>query len=97
MTATEAFKKLGLDEDKCTLDEARSAYRSLARSTHPDKGGEVDDFVSVQEAYEIVHAEITARDRVCSGCGGKGRVTVASGFSSMQVTCRACSGTGLSE
>lgn len=35
-------------------DEIKNAYRKLARSHHPDKGGDKDKFQQIQEAYEIL-------------------------------------------
>ena len=43
-------------------DEGRRAYKSLARAFHPDKGGDVTRFQSVQRAYEYLAAS-WARDR----------------------------------
>lgn len=37
-----------------TLDEFRSAYRLRARDTHPDHGGDPDDFAEVSEAYNTL-------------------------------------------
>jgi hypothetical protein len=34
------------------LDDVKSAYRVKALATHPDRGGTMDDFVKVQDAYE---------------------------------------------
>jgi molecular chaperone DnaJ len=35
-------------------DEIRSAYRKLARTHHPDKGGSKEHFQKIQEAYEVL-------------------------------------------
>jgi curved DNA-binding protein CbpA len=35
-------------------DQLRSAYRKLARSTHPDSGGNGDEFAQVSRAYAIL-------------------------------------------
>lgn len=35
-----------------TLAEVRKAFRQLALETHPDHGGNADDFRAVQDAYE---------------------------------------------
>lgn len=33
-------------------DKVRKLYKKLSTFTHPDKGGNVDDFTSIKEAYE---------------------------------------------
>ena len=37
-------------------DEARRAYRALARAFHPDKGGDVNRFREVRKAHERLEA-----------------------------------------
>jgi hypothetical protein len=36
----------------CTVVEVKSAYRRLAKCTHPDGGGSHDEFLALQAAYE---------------------------------------------
>lgn len=38
-------------------EEIKKAYQRLARKHHPDKGGDHDDFVGVQKAYEVLTNE----------------------------------------
>lgn len=38
----------------CTLEEIKASYRRLAKQYHPDKGGDNDKFLLVQEAYDIL-------------------------------------------
>ena len=35
-----------------SLDDVKFAYRGKALETHPDRGGTMDDFLKVREAYE---------------------------------------------
>jgi hypothetical protein len=42
--------KLGLTLP-CRIDDVKSAYRRLARSTHPDAGGNAKDFIAIEAAY----------------------------------------------
>jgi hypothetical protein len=35
-----------------TPEDVRMAYRERAKHTHPDRGGSVDDFLKLQEAYD---------------------------------------------
>lgn len=37
-----------------TQEEIRSAYRKLSKEMHPDKGGDEEEFQTIQEAYEIL-------------------------------------------
>lgn len=47
------YKTLGISKS-ASDDEIKSAYRKLARSHHPDKGGDKDAFQQIQEAYEVL-------------------------------------------
>jgi len=49
-SVTSAFQELGLDAG-ATQDEVRSAYRSLAKEAHPDRGGTEAEFKELQDAY----------------------------------------------
>ena len=44
---------LGVPED-ATEAQVRKAYLRLALKKHPDKGGDVDEFRVLQEAYEAL-------------------------------------------
>jgi hypothetical protein len=54
----------GIDEDNAraflelpdyyTQDDLKKAYRRLAQIHHPDKGGEPNEFLKVQSAYELL-------------------------------------------
>jgi len=54
------FTILGLTES-ATKRQIRSAYRKLARTAHPDKGGSEAEFVRIQKAYNALTDE-TARE-----------------------------------
>ena len=48
------YASLGLSEE-ADSEEIKRAYRNLARRYHPDSGnGDVDSFLQVQEAYEVL-------------------------------------------
>ena len=47
------YKLLGV-EQTAQETEVKSAYRKLARDTHPDLGGDREAFEQVQEAYELL-------------------------------------------
>ncbi len=42
---------LGVGED-CSVEAIRAAYRQLAKTHHPDVGGDHQMFVEIQEAYK---------------------------------------------
>jgi curved DNA-binding protein CbpA len=44
---------LGVDKS-ASPDEIKTAYRKKAQETHPDKGGDADEFKKVQNAYDIL-------------------------------------------
>lgn len=50
---------LGVAPD-ATADEIRAAYRQRARETHPDHGGDPDEFRAVQIAWELLRDDPTA-------------------------------------
>lgn len=45
------LKVLGL-ELPCTEEEVMTAYREKAKEMHPDRGGELDDFLRLQRYFE---------------------------------------------
>jgi DnaJ-class molecular chaperone len=47
------YATLGVAET-ATADEIKRAYRKLASQHHPDKGGDVKKFQSIEEAYRIL-------------------------------------------
>lgn len=57
------LKTLGL-ELPCTEDDVLTAYRNLAKEMHPDRGGDLDQFLRLQrhfeQALQLVRAESSA-------------------------------------
>lgn len=45
-------RTLGLDDDACTAEDVRRAFRRRAFETHPDRGGAVEAFVAVKRAHD---------------------------------------------
>lgn len=50
---TDYYKVLGINKN-ASPDQIKQAYRKLAKEHHPDKGGEKEQFLKIQEAYEAL-------------------------------------------
>lgn len=50
---TEHYETLGV-EPSASVDQIKQAYRRKAMQTHPDKGGDAEEFKRVNEAYETL-------------------------------------------
>lgn len=62
---THSYSVLGLKEG-CTQEEVKKSYRRLARTHHPDKGGDEVKFREIQEAYETLKKVFARRAKVKS-------------------------------
>jgi hypothetical protein len=62
------YEVLGIDPD-AEEETIRAAYKTRARETHPDVGGDHDDFVAVAAAWATL-SDPDARARYDSGLGG---------------------------
>ena len=47
------YKTLGIDQS-ASPDDIKRAYRKLASQHHPDKGGDVQNFQEIEEAYRVL-------------------------------------------
>jgi DnaJ-class molecular chaperone len=55
MANKEACQCLGITQEqlrKMNLEQLTRHYRKIAKSTHPDVGGDEKNFVKIKEAYE---------------------------------------------
>lgn len=50
------YKTLGVSKG-ATADEIKKAFRKLARTNHPDAGGDEEKFKQINEAYEVLSDE----------------------------------------
>lgn len=50
------YNTLGVEEN-ATQDQIKKAYRKLARETHPDKGGDEEEFKKISTAYDTLGDE----------------------------------------
>ena len=51
------YEELGL-KNNATKSEIKSSYRSLVKKHHPDKGGEKERFLAIQNAWETLNDPI---------------------------------------
>lgn len=84
---TSPFTLLGL-EPTATVDEVKRAWREMARTLHPDTGGDPDVFHATHEAY--TEALDIAEHRKCVSCGGKGTVEHRVGVHALTMPCPTC-------
>lgn len=95
LQCSQAYLETLIREGK--TDEAKAyvkdAYRDRARESHPDVGGNADDFRSFEVARRRLVAWID-RPRNCFECRGTGRVATGSGLRAREVRCPTCRGTG---
>lgn len=89
---SKAFATLGLPET-ATPDEVKAKWRELCMLHHPDRGGDPCDFNEIRKAYKIAMKEASA-PKACHQCKGTGKVKQSHGFSSIDMPCMACGGTG---
>jgi DnaJ-class molecular chaperone len=89
---SKAFATLGLP-DTATPDEVKAKWRELCMVHHPDRGGNAVEFNEIRKAYKIAMDE-ASQPKPCCGCNGTGKTKVTYGFSTVDVTCRFCSGGG---
>lgn len=55
---TDARSLFGIAED-ATLEDVHSTYRNLCKQYHPDRGGSAEDFIHLQESYDILIAAMS--------------------------------------
>jgi curved DNA-binding protein CbpA len=60
----EYYALLSLDKtEELTTSALNKAYRKAALKNHPDKGGNVDAFKKVQEAFEILQSKLAEEEQ----------------------------------
>lgn len=89
---SKAFATLGLPET-ATPDEVKAKWRRLAAIHHPDKGGDAAEFSRLRALYSAALAE-SMEPKQCIICNGIGKVKQSHGFSSIDMPCMPCGGTG---
>lgn len=89
---SKAFATLGLPET-ATPDEVKAKWRQLCMVHHPDRGGNSVEFDELRRAYKAAHAE-ACEPKPCPQCLGAGKVKQSHGFSSIDLPCASCGGSG---
>ena len=88
---TDPFAVLGINPQS-SPDMIRQRWLLLARSHHPDIGGDKVAFDLYRRAYDA--ARRIAADTPCPVCSGRGTITILSGINALDMPCRFCSGSG---
>lgn len=57
-----AYRQLGLEQGVSNADVKRK-YHQLCREKHPDKGGDHDEWIKINAAYEIIRASQNMENR----------------------------------
>lgn len=81
------FARLGLT-DTASADEVKAAWRTLARSLHPDLGGDPVSFDEGHQNYKAALQAVAARK--CPNCHGTKRVTHTVGWTTVSTSCPTC-------
>lgn len=89
---SKAFATLGLPET-ATPDEVKAKWRELCMIHHPDRGGNAVEFNEIRKAYKVAMEEASA-PKACPQCNGTGKTKQSHGWSSIELPCQACGGSG---
>jgi DnaJ-class molecular chaperone len=89
---SKAFATLGLP-DTAAPDEVKAKWRELCMIHHPDRGGNPVEFDEVRRAYKAAMAK-ASEPKPCNTCSGTGKIKQTSGWSSIDMPCQACGGSG---
>lgn len=85
VTPSDPFVVLGISRE-ATVEEARQAYKRLARKHHPDKGGDPAKFREINEALTRVQKLLIK----CPVCDGTGKVKIKRGRFTDTENCPRC-------
>lgn len=89
---SKAFAAMGLS-DTATPDEVKAKWRELCMIHHPDRGGNAVEFNTINKAYKQAVAE-ASEPKGCPQCLGTGKAKQTYGFSSIELPCAQCGGSG---
>lgn len=103
MSLEQALRLLGLLPAAEAAEEAptaltapavKAAFRRLASTAHPDRGGDETAWCHLYQAYQVAlrHA---LQPQLCPECGGAGKVARGTGFRVARLRCPTCQGTGV--
>lgn len=54
LSTSEYFKYFGLDRKTATIKDLKKAYKQLCRELHPDKGGNLEEFLEMKRKYNAL-------------------------------------------
>lgn len=87
-----AFMVLGLPETS-TPGEIKARWRKLCMIHHPDRGGSLVEFDKIFKAYRSAYEE-ASQPKECQRCLGIGKIKQTRDWSSIDMACQACGGSG---
>ena len=96
-----AYRILGVHPGD-SFEAIHEAYKSLAVTGHPDKGGDGEIFARITMAWSVIKLDRESYDRRlrfegrlnCDVCQGRGLRTTYAGRKRREITCEVCKGTG---
>ena len=85
-------EKFGLTPD-ATEKQVKAEWSKVAKRVHPDYGGTSEEFQVARSLYLSALAE--SQDPIrCKSCGGSGYVRELQGWTSINIRCGRCKGSG---
>jgi DnaJ-class molecular chaperone len=74
-----------------TISELKALHVHWSFLLHPDQGGDQEEFMQMQNEYEVLLEEMQ-QPKGCPVCGGDGFVSQSVGFVVAQIPCSFCDG-----
>jgi DnaJ-class molecular chaperone len=100
----ESISILGMAGMPLTPETVKAAFRTIAKTAHPDVGGSIEQFAAADRARAILEIHLSRTETKgiaqpmvrndCPNWKGKGRVVVRRHFANLTITCGRCHGTG---
>lgn len=105
MNIQQAAELLGFEPGAAiTEDDIVKAYKDKAKTTHPDMGGNDEDFRQCTLAYNVLREAVkrpaSPGQRIrakCPKCAGRGVIDNRRAWRVLKVRCPECKGTGASQ
>jgi hypothetical protein len=82
------FERLGVGKNP-TIDEVKKAWRELAKTLHPDHGGDAAEFHRMNHIYQQA-LRVASLPKVCVICKGTKKINKTVGFHTLKIPCPLC-------